>query len=122
MEYPDFYLASTEGYGMEEPRKCKRLKRLTSESRDDLLLIEIDPPLVGQKYGLGANDINLVVVAPRHRENSLFPVKEWPVAVHVARLLIEDPQERDIVQNTELETIGWAELYQTQASAQQKTM
>jgi hypothetical protein len=122
MEMPDFYLASSEGYEMEEPRKCKRLKRLCSESRGDLLLIQIEPPLIGQKYGLGRKDIDIVVIATRHKEDSLFPITEWPVFVHVARLLVDNAQEKENVRDNELETIAWAELYQTEDDARVKAM
>ena len=37
MENPDFFLASSEGYRLEEPRSCKRIKLLRSDSRDHLL-------------------------------------------------------------------------------------
>jgi hypothetical protein len=64
----DFYLASTEGSDMEEPRSCWRLKRIRTDNRDDLLLVKIDPPLVGQKHGLGGRDIDFVLLAPHTRE------------------------------------------------------
>jgi len=122
MEKPDFYLASSEGYEMDEPRKCKRLKRLKSENRDDLLLIRIEPTINGQKYGLGGKDIDVVIVATRHKGDSLFPIKEWPVYVHVVRLLIDAPEADENVLDNELESIGWAELYQTEEAARQKVM
>ena len=116
----DFYLASSEGCGMDNPRRCRALKRLRGEHRDDYLLISIDPPLNGQVFGLGGRDIDRVVVATRHRVESLFPVKRWPVFVHVARLLV--PCEGHDVRNDELESIAWAELYETEESARAKAM
>lgn len=109
---PDFYLASSEGYCMmEEPRKAYRIKRLRGERRDDYLLIRIDPPLIGKQYGRGAGDIDQVVVATRHRGDSLFPMREWPVFVHVALPLVDAPQDRDTLRKRELEEIAWAALY-----------
>ncbi|GAO37568.1 hypothetical protein SCT_3001 [Sulfuricella sp. T08] len=122
MDTPDFYLASSEGYNLEEPRSCKRVKRLRSDSRDDLLLIRIDPPLIGQLYGLGGREIDNVLVATRHKGDSLFPIKGWPVLVHVARLLIDNPDERDQVHDNEFESIAWAELYETETAARLKAM
>jgi hypothetical protein len=86
MSAPDVYLASSEGYEMEEPRQWWRIKRVATESGDDLLLMKINPPLVGQKFGLGDKDIDMVFVAPRHVGASLFPISEWPLFVHVARV------------------------------------
>ena len=122
MNNPDFFLASSEGYHMEEPRSCQRIKRLRSSNRDDLLLVKIEPPLIGQPFGLGARDIDTLIIATRHKGDSLFPIKEWPVFVHVARLLIENPDNREQVSDNEFESIAWAELYATEAAARAKEM
>ena len=122
MNNPDFFLASSEGYRLEEPRSCKRIKRVRSDNRDDLLLVKVEPPLIGQPYGLGGRDIDTLLVATRHKGDSLFPIKEWPVFVHVARLLIENPEEREQIYENEFESIGWAELYATEATARAKAM
>jgi len=120
MADPDFYLASTEGYGLEEPRRCWRIKRLATQGRDHLLLVRIDPPLIGQKYGMGGRDIDLVLVATRHRGASLFSVDAWPAYVHVARPLVDDPERRDRLEANELTSIGWGELYRTEEDARAK--
>jgi hypothetical protein len=97
MDEPDFNLASSEGYRLENPRGCKCIKRVRSDGRDDLLLIRVNPPLTGQPYRLGARDMDTLLVATRYEGDSLFPIKEWPVFVHVARLLIENPEERELI-------------------------
>lgn len=117
---PDFYLASSEGYAMEEPRACWRLRRLASDVRDDLLLIRIDPPVIGQPFGLGARDIDEVIVATRHQGASLFPISEWPLYVHVARLLAPLSEDQTRLQDSAFESIAWAELYPTAERARQK--
>lgn len=122
MSEPDFYLASTEGYDLEEPRRCWRVKQLTTDGRNDLLLVKIDPPLIGQKYGLGGRNIDLVLIAPRQEGASLFPINEWPLYVHVARLLIENPEDRDTLHADEFESIAWAELYKTEEDARSKVV
>lgn len=119
---PDFYLASSEGYGLESPRGCKRVKRMISTSQNDLMLIEIDPPLIGQKYGLGGRDINHVIISPRHQGSSLFPISEWPTFVHVARPLIDNIENCDVLAENEFELIAWAEIYQTEEEARLKAM
>ena len=117
----EFYLASAEGYEMESPRRCKVVKRLRGEERLDYLLISIDPPLPGQAFGLGARDLDQVVVATRHRGESLFPIKRWPVFVHVARLLVPY-QGQNVVRDDEIESFAWAELYPTEEAARTKVM
>jgi hypothetical protein len=115
----DFYLASSEGYSIESPRRCRAIKRIRGEHRDDYLLIEIDPPLIGQGFGLGERDIDQVIVATRHEGASLFPIKRWPVYVHVARLVVRY-EGQDVVRNDEIESIAWAALYATEEAARAK--
>jgi hypothetical protein len=122
MSEPDFYLASTEGYEMKNPRRCWRIKRLATDNRNDLLLIKIEPPLIGQRYGLGGLDIDFVLIAPRHQGRSLFPISEWPLCVHIARILIENPESCDVLRENEFESIAWAELYRTEEDARLKVM
>ena len=111
MEAPDFYLSFTERREFEEPRRCWRVKRFPTRWRaDDLLLVRVDPPLIGQEYGLGSRDIDSVIVATRHKGYTLFPINEWPVYVHVARSLIEHPELREQIEPAELELIAWAAL------------
>lgn len=119
---PDFFIASSEGYRLEEPRGCKRIKRMRSDSRDDMLLVKVEPPLIGQPYGLGGEDIDILLIATRHKGDSLFPIRGWPVFVHVARLLIKNPEQRDHIHDNEFEAIAWAELYRTEEDARMKAM
>ena len=119
---PEFYLAASEGYDLEAPRACRRLKRVATASRDDLLVVEIDPPLIGQKFGLGDGMIRHVIVAPRHQGSSLFPISEWPMFVHVARLLTDNLEHLDKLEECDFESIAWAELYRTENDAIMKSM
>jgi hypothetical protein len=112
-------MASTEGYGLEKPRRCAAIKRLGGDRRDDYLLVRIDPPLVGQDFGLGDRDVDEVIIATRHEGDSLFPVERWPVYVHVARLLVPSTG-RDTIHADEMESIAWAELYLTEEEAAAK--
>jgi len=122
MQNPDFFLASSEGYSLEEPRRCKRLKRVRSDNRDDLLLVKVEPSIVGQLYGLGGRDIDTLLIATRHKGDSLFPIRKWPVLVHVARPLIENPERREQIHDNEFQLIAWAELYRTEEDARMKAM
>jgi hypothetical protein len=122
MKKPDFYLASSEGYELEAPRQCWRIKRLVTNERNDFLLIKIDPPIIGQKFGLGGQDIFEVLVATRFSDDSLYPIKKWPVFVYVSRLLIENPELIESLSDNDFELIAWAELYESEESAKVKCM
>jgi hypothetical protein len=98
------------------------MHRVTNPGRDDLLLIRIDPPLIGQKYGLGEHDIDLVLIATRHLGETLFPIDSWPVYVHVARPLVDVPEKHDKLSTDQYESVAWAELYPTEDAAKRKTI
>jgi len=115
----DFYLSSSEGYGLETPRACYRVRSLGGRSTDDYLLVRIDPPIIGQPYGLGGKDIDMVILANRHSGTSLFPVSEWPLSVHVARIVNKLDQKQTIEEN-DIESIVWAEIYKTEEDAKEK--
>ena len=118
---PDFYLASTEGYGLDQPRACFILKRFSAMQRDDYLFVRIEPPILGQGFGLGDHDIDKIILATRHLGESLFPIRRWPVYVHVARPLVSLDNAKTIGSD-EIETIAWAELYETAEAAKEKRL
>lgn len=115
---PDFYLASSEGYGLESPRRCWRLRRVALTARDDLLLVKIDPPLIYRDAAAGERVIEQVVLAARHKGYSIASIKEWPFYVHVARLKRPDVPPDGQLAPEDVETIAWAELYPTQEAAE----
>lgn len=111
---PEFYIKSTEGYeDFSFPRACYPIKRLKGEKRDDYLLIAVEPPIIGQKYGLGDKDIDFLIIATRHADTSLFPVSEWPLYVHIAYPLIENVEFISSILLKDIKLIAWGELYQT---------
>ncbi|HYD34965.1 MAG TPA: hypothetical protein VD999_02765 [Vitreimonas sp.] len=118
---PDFFLASSEGYDLEEPKKCYKLRRVSNENRDDMLLVKVEPPLVGQGYGLGGKDVDTLLIIPRHVGASLFPINEWPLYVHVA-LVPLDRINQNTFSKEEIKPIAWAELYPTWESAKSKSI
>lgn len=118
-ETADFYLTSSEGYGLEEIRSCFKVRRLLGSRLDGYMLCDIIPPIIGQPFGLGAKNIAQVVFASRHGGYSIFSIQEWPMYVHVARPL-SDLSEKFSITETDLQLIGWGELFKMRADATQK--
>ena len=118
---PDFYLASSEGYGLDEPRRCYVLKQLCDENGAVFLLVRVDPPIVGQRFGMGGRDLDQLVLAPRHAGDSLSSVRRWPVFVHVGRMLASI-ETLDVIRASDWESFAWAEIYETEAGAREKTL
>jgi hypothetical protein len=115
---PDFYLSSTDTYGLETPRRVRGIKRIAIGHRDDALLAEIDPPIAA--WTSKESNTRIVILATRHTGSSLFPVSKLPLSVHVAKPLVENVESREHLELTEVETIAWADLYETEQDALRK--
>jgi hypothetical protein len=86
----NFYLTTAGEYSeLAEPRACHTLGRRKDKNRDDYMLVEIDPPLSGRTFGLGGQDIRLLLLSTTLANKSLFPITEWPAYVYVARIVDE---------------------------------
>lgn len=116
-DHPDFYLTSSEGYGLEQVRACYKERRLMNGHPDGYMLCEIDPPIIGQPYGLDGQDINRIVIAGRHAGYSLFVINDWPAYAHVARLTDDVSDDKFVIVENDIEPIGWTEVYESSAAA-----
>lgn len=114
-ERPDFYLTSNEGYSLQDIRACYKERRFVGEHPDGYMLCEVDPPILGQSYGLGGQDIQHVVLASRHAGYSIFAVDDWPRYVHVARLTRDVADDEFVIAKGDIESVGWAEIYGSSA-------
>ncbi|MBU0492490.1 MAG: hypothetical protein KKA73_20095 [Chloroflexi bacterium] len=109
-----FYLASADSSPALAPRRCFFEERHAAiEERDDYLRIRIEPPIVGQPYGLGEHNINDVILATRHAGTTLHPVSEWPMMVFVCRIINEQIRHSGKASANDLEMILIGELYRT---------
>jgi len=111
---PDFFLeAAGEFEPLSEPRVCRVICRLRDLQRDDYMLIEIDPPLIGRQFGLGDKDLSLLILSTRHKGFTLYPITEWPSHVYVTRILDESILETQSFNPNQVELIAWARIYPT---------
>lgn len=106
---PDFFLVSTDLREPYEPRACYIVKRLRSELRDDLALVEIEPPLPRHIYET-SDDIQWLILGSRHEGTSLFPVSEWPLAVYICRLKGHGKPETEAIASETLAILDWGEI------------
>lgn len=106
-QIPDFYLCMEGRDDSSHPRACWRRKRLRASIRDDYLLVDITPPLIGQEYGLGEKDITKLILATRHQGVTLFRVTEWPAHVYVYRILDEAILRQEVFEANQVEMIMW---------------
>lgn len=118
MNSPAFFLASTEGYGLSTPRACYPIRDVKVGNNAKIVLCYIDPPIIGQPYGLGGKDIEFVLLASRHEGFSISPVTQWPGYVHVARIKGSPPYDEAEYQKDQVEEIGWGEIYSSSEEAE----
>jgi hypothetical protein len=111
---PDFFLSTAgENEGLTTPRACWQKARLKDPARDDHMLVEIEPPVIGQNYGLGSQDITNLILSSRYEGFSLFPVKEWPCHVYVSRILDATVIRTLAFTRDQIEIIAWGRIFRT---------
>lgn len=86
--------------------------------RDDHMLIKIEPPLIGQSFGLGSKDISNLLISARFAGTSLFPVAKWPCHVYVSRILDETITRTLSFTAEQIEMIAWGTIFRTAEEAQ----
>jgi hypothetical protein len=117
-QLPDFFLTTAgEFEPLSEPRACRQRARLRDELRNDYMLVDIDPPLPGQRFGLGGSDVTSLVVSSRHRGQTLYPVSEWPSHVYVARLVDNKIPSESALSKGQVELIAWGTLFKSLGEA-----
>ena len=109
----DFYLSSTESTTFSLPRLCKIVKRLKDRHGNFGAWIEVEPPVPGQLFFQGANDISNFAIFPRFEGSSLFPVNEWPLRVYICRFICSVSKELTSVGPDDVELTAWGEIYPT---------
>ena len=109
---PHFYLTTAGEYEpLAEPRPCWTLGRLRDSVRDDYMIVRIAPPLTGQLFGLGGNDISVLLLSSRHEGFTLFPINEWPSYVYVARIVDEEVLKSSSFTSEQVQYIAKGTLY-----------
>ena len=83
----------------------------------DRLLVGIAPSLIGQRFGLGGEDIHNLVLAPLFLGDSLFPIPRWPFQVYVARVVNGVVPCTHLIRDNQLEVLARGLLYQSLADA-----
>jgi hypothetical protein len=81
------------------------------------MLVGIDPPLIGQQFGMGSLDICDLILSTRHQGYTLFPVTEWPSHVYVSRILDESILGTSYIDTEKVELIAWGLIFPTAEEA-----
>ncbi len=76
------------------------------------MLVEIDPPFIAKSSRLGGDDASTLLLVPRHKGYSLFPIVEWPTFVNVGRVREPKALEAESLTFDQVQMITWAELFE----------
>lgn len=113
-----FYLTTVgENPDLADPRCCRATDRLKDQKRDDYMLVEIDPPLSGQRYGFKGVDIDRLILSTTMSGETLFPIAKWPASVYVAIILDESILLDRQFKENQVRLIARGFLYSTEEEA-----
>jgi hypothetical protein len=115
---PTCFLTSGEEVFWAQPRAAWRLGVAAGpDPHRSLLVLRIDPPAIGQRFGLGGEDVSEVVVTPVSPRDSVDPLR-LPVDVHL--LLPRRPWTPDVERlgEADLSLVGRAKLVSTWSQAE----
>jgi hypothetical protein len=107
---PDFFLISGERTDPTVPTACWNEGWFSDGTGDGYMLVSIAPPIVGQKYGLGGEDIDQLILAPHLVGKSIFPVNERPCFVNVYRIKNGAILNSKLISKDDVELIGFGSL------------
>jgi hypothetical protein len=122
---PQFWLTSGEEVFWSEPRACRVLGATSVDGPPrEVLVIAIEPPAIGQAFGLGGEDVEVLAVSPAHADKSLSPRPELPMDVHILLLdkLWSGPADRLSRQDLRLVGRGRLVAEREQAEALDSSM
>ena len=77
------------------------------------MLVDIEPPMLGQRFGLGASDITSLILSSRHRGQTLYPISEWPSYVYVARILNNQVPSSSVLSQEQVELVAWGAIFKS---------
>jgi hypothetical protein len=112
-----FYLSSLDSERLELPRECVFNAGVVLDSGRSGVLATVAPPIPGADFDV-PGEITEVFITNRHEGDSIDSIAVFPLFVYVARL--RNPvQAGDAIPVSNIEIIGWGELYRTQKDAEE---
>ncbi len=102
-------LSSSESVTFKERRECVVIKPLRCrETGLTFLWVEISPVVIGESLGV-REDIDRVVLAPRHVGYYLDEMKEFPIYVYILLAKV-DLSETDVISVKDCDNVAWGEI------------
>lgn len=115
---PDFFLGSTEQRDtLAVVRAAWRREPLQGPDNAEFLWVRVEPPVLGQAFGLGAVDVSDLILSPHYAGDTLSPVSGFPLSIYIYRARVDRVFVARQFGWPEVEMVGWGEVYRTAAAA-----
>ncbi len=85
------------------------------------MLVRIEPRIVGQKYGLGALELDRLILSGRLAGSTLYPIRNWPCHVYVMRITNKRILAGASFGEEDVEMIAWGTLHRSREGAARAT-
>ncbi len=108
---PSFLLECESGEAdLAAPRKCCLVERMRDGTGQEGWLVEVAPPFIGQHFGLGPADIDIVILMPKSVGVELADAAKGRISVYVCRSLYEGTADFRELIHDRVEVMLWGEL------------
>jgi hypothetical protein len=115
----NIFLTSAEHRGeWSRVRRGSIMGKITDGEGRNYLWVRVDPPVIGQAYGLGNRDIADLLLLPHYEGTSLFPISEFPLPVYIFRSLDEGIFKGVPASSNNLQLAAWGEIYDRREDAE----
>ena len=110
----NLYISSYEYDDFASPRKILKYDKTVINGKN-VLIVEVDIPVIGQKYGLFVHDIKKLYLVNRVNENAFINLNKFPIDVHILiPKSLENLEPRSLSQ---LQNIAWGCIYNNKKDA-----
>lgn len=108
---PLCWLTSGEEVFWSQPRACRALAATSVRGPErEVLVVGIDPPAIGQAFGLGGEDVEVLALSPAQVGKRLTPRPEMPIDVHLLLLSTPWTGRADELAREDLRPVGRGRL------------
>jgi hypothetical protein len=115
----DFFLGSSEHRDdWATARACRVMARPRMEDGAKCVLVGVDPPVIGQPFGLGDKDITSLILALRRKGSELEETVCRPVPVIIYRILRPGAGAEGVIRAPDIKLSAWGEVYPTLEAAE----
>ncbi len=110
----NLYLSSYEYHDFASPRKILKYHK-TVINKKNVLIVDVDTPIIGQKYGLSGHDVIKIYLVNRVDESALIKLEKFPIDVHI--LIPKNIKSLEPSSMSQLQNIAWGCIYDNEIDA-----